>query len=248
MAVPIVASLALVMFAFERVRPGRRWPNVSGFFARAALLNAIQVAVVLLAAGTWDGWMLGHRPWSLDAWPFAARVATGYLAITFIYYFWHRARHASPLLWRWFHQVHHSPQRLEVAASFYKHPIEIAANGVLSSAILFLLVGLDAASAATVVLLTGVAELFYHWNVKTPYWLGFVIQRPESHCVHHQQGRHHSNYADLPLWDWMFGTLDNPKRWDAECGLGPHQEHQLGALLCGRDLTPGGTAAKGVAG
>jgi len=244
MTVLIVASLALLMLGIERMRPGRRWPTVPGWWPRALALNAVQVGIVVFAGSTWDGWMAAHRLWSIEAWPFALRVAAGYLAITFIYYGWHRARHESPLLWRWFHQVHHSPARLEVATSFYKHPFEIAVNGVLSSGILFLLVGLDAAAAGVVVLLTGVAELFYHWNVKTPYWLGFLIQRPESHCVHHQRGRHHSNYSDLPIWDWLFGTLDNPRHFDAACGFspepdteGPLPEQRLGALLLGRDLS-----------
>ena len=43
----------------------------------------------------------------------------GYLAITFIYYWWHRWRHQSDFLWRWLHQVHHSAQRIEVITCFY---------------------------------------------------------------------------------------------------------------------------------
>ena len=54
------------------------------------------------------------------------------------------------------------------------------------------------------------AELLYHWNVSTPAWLGYLIQRPESHCVHHQHGLHRYNYADLPVWDMLFGTFRNP--------------------------------------
>ena len=41
----------------------------------------------------------------------------GYLAITFVYYWWHRARHQSDVLWRVLHQLHHSPARLELAAT-----------------------------------------------------------------------------------------------------------------------------------
>jgi hypothetical protein len=48
--------------------------------------------------------------------------ALGGLIAYFIFYWWHRWRHESDLLWRLFHQIHHSPQRLEVITSFYKHP------------------------------------------------------------------------------------------------------------------------------
>lgn len=237
MIVPIVAGTALAMLAIERLRPGRNWPHVRGWWPRALALNAVQVGIVLAAGSVWDGWMAEHRPWSIESWSLPLRVAAGYLAITFVYYGWHRARHASPFLWRWFHQLHHSPQRLEVLASFYKHPLEITANGLLSSAVLYLLVGLDVGAAGTVVLITGLAELFYHWNVETPYWLGFLFQRPESHCVHHQAGLHSYNYSDLPLWDMLFGTFRNPRRREYCCGFGEWGENQLLPVLKGEDLT-----------
>jgi sterol desaturase/sphingolipid hydroxylase (fatty acid hydroxylase superfamily) len=40
-------------------------------------------------------------------------------------------------------------------------------------------------------------------------WLGSVFQRPESHCVHHQEGVHSFNYSDLPLWDMLLGVNVN---------------------------------------
>ncbi|MDP3938812.1 MAG: sterol desaturase family protein [Deltaproteobacteria bacterium] len=133
------------------------------------------------------------------------------------------------------HQVHHSPRRIEIITSFYKHPVEIFINSLLSAAILYFVVGVGPAAGAYAVLLTGIAELFYHWNVSTPYWLGFIVQRPESHCVHHQEGLHHYNYADLPLWDFMFGTLYNPKKWSDRCGFG-ESEQRLAEMLMGVDV------------
>lgn len=224
------------MMCVEAAAPGRRWPQVSSWWTRAFLLNGFQVACAYAAGVAWDGWLVRHRPWSADWLGPVAGAALGYLAITFIYYWWHRARHTSDFLWRWFHQVHHSPQRIEVITSFYKHPVEIAANGVLSSAIVYLLVGLEPQAAAGAVLLSGLAELFYHWNVRTPRWLGYVIQRPESHCVHHQEGLHSFNYGDLPVWDMLFGTFRNPAEWDHRCGFGPEAEHRLAEMLAGVDV------------
>jgi len=237
MVVPlIVVAVAVVMIGCELACPGRRWPRVAGWWLRAALLNLVQVGVVYLAGVAWDGWMVRHRPWSADSLGVAGGAAAGYIVITFLYYWWHRWRHASDFLWRWIHQVHHSPQRIEVVTSFYKHPFELLANGILSSAILYLLVGLSPPAASYAVLLTGLAELFYHWNVPTPYWLGFLIQRPESHCVHHQEGLHSYNYGDLPIWDMLFGTFRNPRSWDERCGFGNEGEHQLVPMLLGKDV------------
>ena len=224
------------MFLCELRFRGRSWPQVRGWWLRAFLLNAVQLATVLLAGVAWDRWMLRRRVWTLDGLTDAWGGIVGYLAITLVYYGWHRWRHASALLWRWFHQVHHSPRRIEIITSFYKHPFEIVVNGLLSSAIVYLLLGLGPGAATNAVLLSGLAELFYHWNVPTPHWVGYLFQRPESHCIHHQEGLHSYNYGDLPLWDMIFGTFRNPKRWDSRCGFGPSGEQRLGEMLRGVDV------------
>jgi sterol desaturase/sphingolipid hydroxylase (fatty acid hydroxylase superfamily) len=239
----IVLGVALVMMVCEASRPGRTWPRVAGWWLRAILLNGIEVTAVYVTGLTFDPWFASHRPWSADVLGATGGAIVGYLVITFVYYWWHRWRHESDFLWRWFHQVHHSPQRLEVITSFYKHPFEIMANSVISSAILYLGVGVSPAAAAGAVLLSGLAELFYHWNVTTPYWLGYVFQRPESHCVHHQDGVHAHNYADLPLWDILFGTFRNPHRWNGRCGFGEENEHRLWEMICGVDVSKTPVAA-----
>jgi hypothetical protein len=88
------------------------------------------------------------------------------------------------------------------------------------------------------VLLSGIAELGYHWNVRTPYWLGYIFQRPESHCVHHQEGLHSYNFSDLPLWDILFRTFNNPREWQLRCGFG-ELEHRLPEMLIGVDVNAG---------
>ncbi len=232
----LVGLFAAVMILIERRRPGRAFPHVPGFVARAGLLNGVQVASVFVLGTHVDAWLQAHRPWSAAGLGTFGGAAVGYLVITFVYYWWHRLRHASDWLWRWVHQVHHSPQRLEILTSFYKHPIEIGINAVLSSAILYGLVGVTPAAGAWAVAVTGVAELVYHWNVRTPRWLGWFFQRPEMHCVHHEMGRHHGNYADLPLWDILFGTFDNPATFDGRCGFADDAETRLPQMLRGVDV------------
>ena len=40
------------------------------------------------------------------------------------------------------------------------------------------------AAFAIAVLATAMA-MFQHANIRTPRWIGYVVQRPESHAVHH---------------------------------------------------------------
>ena len=55
------------------------------------------------------------------------------------------------------------------------------------------------------------------------------------HCVHHQEGLHHYNYADLPVWDMLFGTFHNPRDWHERCGFG-EKGHELLEMLRGHDV------------
>ena len=77
--------------------------------------------------------------------------------------------------------------------------------------------------------------LFQHANVSTPQWLGVLIQRPESHGVHHRRGVHGYNYADFPLWDMLMGTFRNPRRFDGDVGFDGAATHGVFQLLRGRD-------------
>jgi sterol desaturase/sphingolipid hydroxylase (fatty acid hydroxylase superfamily) len=229
----LVAPVALLMFSIECFTPRDRVTSPH-WYPRALALSTLQVAIAYLGAATWQHW-LPTPAWS-GLLPPGLDVAIGYLAITFVYYWWHRARHEVPWLWRSMHQLHHSPVRLELLTSFYKHPAEMLLNGLLSSLILTTFVGLDARAATLAVAVTAIAELFYHWNVRTPWWLGFLVQRPEMHCVHHERGVHTSNFSDLPLWDWLFGTWRNPRERSIPCGFDDQRELQLVALLSGRDV------------
>ena len=140
------------------------------------------------------------------------------------------------LLWRLFHQIHHSPQRIEVITSFYKHPVEMVVNSIIGSLLVYAVLGLSPAAGAVYTLCTALGEFFYHTSVRTPRWIGWFFQRPEMHRVHHQHGRHRNNYGDIVWWDWLFGTYENPARFDATCGFDADKEERLGAMLAWRDV------------
>ena len=225
------------MIVIERVWPGQKLPSSRLWWLRIIMVNAVQLGIVILAGMTWDQWLscasLFHLSKSMNPW-LAAFVA--YFVSSFIYYFWHRIRHESEFFWRLCHQIHHSPRRIELLTSFYKHPVEILLNSVISALVVYSLLGLSIEAAAIYTGFTAVAEYFYHWNVRTPHWLGCIIQRPESHRMHHKFKHHSQNYADLPLWDWMFGTLNNPKESPARCGFEKQKEERVVEMLVFKDV------------
>jgi sterol desaturase/sphingolipid hydroxylase (fatty acid hydroxylase superfamily) len=236
MVILIVVAVAAAMIAVEALRPGRRWPRVRGWWLRALAVNAGQAGGVYLAGMTWDPWFRRHQLMSVASLGPVAEIAIGYAAFVLLLYWSHRARHHVGFLWRWMHQMHHSPQRIEILTAFYKHPLEIVAESMLAAALLYLCLGVLPRGVLVISIVSGVAGLFYHWNIATPRWLGYVVQRPESHCVHHQTGVHAYNYSELPLVDMLFGTFRNPARFDGRCGFGPRGETAIGGLLLGRDV------------
>lgn len=127
--------------------------------------------------------------------------------------------HSSPLLWRVFHRTHHTANRLDTYGAFYFSPMDMVGWTVLASLCLTLVVGLSAQAATAVLLITTFFSIFQHANIKTPRWLGYIIQRPESHTVHHAEGIHRFNYSDLPLFDIVFGTFRNPLGFEYRVGL-----------------------------
>ena len=61
-----------------------------------------------------------------------------------------------------FHQIHHSPQRLEVITSFYKHPLEMTVNSIIGSLLVYNFLGLNMEAGAIYTLCTARGEFFYH--------------------------------------------------------------------------------------
>ncbi len=236
MTVAIIVAIAAVLIAIEYAWPGRRWPKIAGWWPRALALNGFQIASVFLAGVTWERWLHGPHLFALDRAPLVWQLVIAYVVNVLWLYWFHRARHHIGPLWRWLHQVHHSPQRIEILTAFYKHPLEIVTESILGAVLFYVVLGVSPVTAFIASTTSGVIGLFYHWNITTPRWLGYIVQRPESHCIHHERGVHAFNYSELPIIDIVFGTFRNPPRFDRECGFAPGREQRVGELLLGRDV------------
>lgn len=233
----VVFAVFVGCFALERAFPGWPLPRVRTWPMRVLLINAAQLGVVLLAGVSWERWLSSTSLFRLsDHVSPAVGGLIAYFIATFVFYWWHRWRHESDLLWRLFHQIHHSPRRLEVIASFYKHPGEMVVNSILGSLLVYTLLGLSLEAGAIYTLCTALGEFFYHTNVRTPRWVGLFFQRPEMHRIHHQHGRHKNNYGDITWWDMLFGTYENPKEWRHSCGFDASKEEQLLQMLAYEDV------------
>jgi sterol desaturase/sphingolipid hydroxylase (fatty acid hydroxylase superfamily) len=232
----LILAIAMFFLILERTLPGRELPESPGWYARAAFLNGCQLAIVLLAGAAWNRWFEGHSILSLSLFlPPCAEGAVGWFIGTLVFYWWHRARHDVNLLWRVCHQIHHSPTRIEALTAFYKHPVEIAADSLIASALLFSVLGASSEGAAWYNVYAVFGEFFYHSNLRTPHWVGYFLQRPEHHSIHHQLDVHKFNYGDITWWDRLFGTFRETDEFAPQCGFPSSHELGLGRMLLFRE-------------
>ena len=232
----ILALIALLLFIIERIWPANELPKVRAWWPRVILVNTVQLLIIILAGKTWDLWLQQASLVNLSSYPVVFQGVLAYFLSTFVYYWWHRYRHESMFFWNLCHQLHHSPQRIEIVTAFYKHPVEIALNSIISAILVYLLLGCSIAGGALYTFLTAVAEYFYHLNLRTPYWMGFLIQRPESHRIHHKYRHHTQNFADLPVWDMLFGSFHNPVSNPSRCGYDAEREDRFEDMLLFRNV------------
>jgi sterol desaturase/sphingolipid hydroxylase (fatty acid hydroxylase superfamily) len=241
-----ITTLALLLMllsgaalaALEHRFPAHDLEAEPEWYVRAILVNAAQLLVFVGVGHLWERW---DDRWSLrlmsSAAPFAG-ACVAYFVFTFAIYWWHRARHASPLLWRVFHQFHHSPKRIQTLTAYYIHPLDMFVGLSISNVILFPLLGVGVEAAARYTLITGLAGFFIHANIRVPRAVGYVFQTPEMHRLHHKRGHHAHNYSDIVWWDMLFGTYANPREDIGACGFDDSSERKVAPLLLGRDLHP----------
>lgn len=234
----LIMGVAVLFFSAERILPGRALPNSHGWYFRAIFLNLSQLGVVMLAGISWETW-LRHLSF-FDISQALSTPAQGLLAWfigTFVFYWWHRARHDYSFLWQGLHQIHHSASRIEVLTAFYKHPIEMMANSIIISFVLFSVLGAAPEAAAWFNLFAVTGELFYHSNLRTPHWAGYFMQRPEHHSIHHEFNVHKYNFGDITWWDRLFGTFKDTDKFAARCGFKEGGEQKLGDMLLFKNVS-----------
>jgi sterol desaturase/sphingolipid hydroxylase (fatty acid hydroxylase superfamily) len=219
----------------------RRWfSNLS--------LAAINGGVVALVCAACFGMAAARAvPWRFGLFetaglPFWGRLAGEILVLDLVVYFFHRAYHRFPVLWR-FHQVHHSDLDLDVssASRFHFGEVTVSSAGKLGVVAALGVSPVGLVTFETVMLL---AAQFQHANVRLPaavdrvLWWTFVP--PSMHRIHHNPERAatDSNFGTIvTLWDRLFSTLRRRPGPPPSFGL-PELRDERGLVLTRLVLLP----------
>jgi len=231
----IVFFLAFV--AYDTLRPARPYPKVKGWVAKGIASFVLYATLSTALPFVWDAWLGEYRLADATSLGTFRGAGVGFLSVQAFMYAWHRMLHASDFLWRWFHQMHHSAERVDVAGAFYFSPLDMVGWTFLGSLSLVWAVGVTPEAAVLVNIAATFTAMFTHANIRTPRWLGYFISRPEMHAIHHERDAHSSNYCDLPVIDMIFGTYRNPEAFEGAAGFYDGASSRVVDMLLGRDVS-----------
>lgn len=237
-----------VLMILERIFPDQKLKKVDGWWRWVLIINLFQLFAVVLASFTWEIWLQDTNYFKSSVGfhlrdhvsPFTGGLIA-YIITQWLFYWWHRARHEVYFLWILFHQFHHSPSRIETITSFYKHPLEIIVDSQILAILLYSVLGLTNESSIWLSIFSAIGEYLYHMNIKTLRLMGYFFQRPESHRCHHRRNKRLEcpNYSDLPLWDILGRTFENPQIMDEPTGFTHDAEIDRIGMLMFKDVITG---------
>ena len=231
------------LFLGERIWPAVALPGIVARtpfrrLARNLALAAINFALSPLVILPLTALAAGHAlAWRPGWWQGVPGLALDLLLLDFLIFWWHRANHRWPFLWR-FHLVHHLDRTLDSTTALRFHFGEVLISaGARAGAILLL--GFPFVSILAFETLLLAATLFHHSNLRLPPWLEAGLARliitPSIHWVHHHRRRvdTDSNYGTVfSFWDRLFASRSLTRRaMEMEIGVEGAEELQLPGLL-----------------
>ncbi|MCW3160369.1 sterol desaturase family protein [Chryseobacterium oryctis] len=232
----IVISIFFVLMMVEEIFPGRKLPNIKFWRIKGITAFVIYFFLSTYLPLIWNEYLAAYQIFDLsflgNYWGALVAVLLYELGV----YFWHRSMHKSNLLWKVFHQMHHSAERVDTYGAFFFSPMDMIGFTFLTSLAMVWFAGFT--PQATIYAIYGATFLavIQHTNIKTPQWMGYIFQRPESHSLHHAKGVHAFNYSDLPLFDIIFGTFRNPKEFSTETGFYNGASSKIGKMILFKDI------------
>ena len=219
----LFASLASIVFMlfgefyaplFKKWKPNLKenfFPDISLFFVNYILLQSqlLQIFLASIAIQFAGG--------GLNIWPSEFSIAIQLVLALIIselgLYWFHRACHEIPFLWR-FHKIHHNPKKLYWFNATRFHYVDVTLLQVCGMVPL-LFFGAEPKIIVLVTIFSTVHGYWQHINAKQDQGiLNYFFSGPELHRWHHNiesEIANHNYGNNLILWDHVFKTFYWPR-------------------------------------
>ncbi|NJM29854.1 MAG: sterol desaturase family protein [Rhizobiales bacterium] len=213
------------IFPMAKVHVANRIARLAKNFTLAGINTVLSPLIVIPLSAYAAQYALDWRPVWWSGW---SGLAADILILDFWIYWWHRANHVVPFLWR-FHEIHHLDETLDASSAVRFHFGEVLLSALVRGALIFLL---DVPLASVVVFETLLffSTVFHHSNMRLPREIEAPLSRlivtPSIHWVHHHAIRRDtdSNYATLlSVWDRLFASRSATARTE-EMPVGVERE------------------------
>jgi len=233
----IVYAIFGGLFLWEVLFPARELPRVRFWKIRGLLFFMAYMLLTTYIPIIWDDFFASYQLMDLSSLSMPIQVILGVFLFELVQYGWHISMHKSDFLFRVSHQMHHSAERLDVPSAFMFSVNDMIGLSLVGSVTFAFIMGLAPQAITIIILSLTFLGIFQHANINTPRWIGYIVQRPESHTIHHAKGIHKYNYTDLPIIDMMFGTFKNPKSYQHETGYYLGASNRILEMLRFKDVT-----------
>lgn len=175
-----------------------------------AVLTLLQAPILVPVAQ----WAVRHRVGLLNqlAIPGPLDSIVAIVLLDYTLWWWHRANHQIPFLWR-FHLPHHVDLDLDTSSALRFHVGELTLS-IVYRAMQILLIGTNLFQLWLWQTILFASILFHHSNTRLPLaferFLVRLIVTPRMHGIHHSDrlNETNSNWSSLlSLWDYVHGTI-----------------------------------------
>jgi sterol desaturase/sphingolipid hydroxylase (fatty acid hydroxylase superfamily) len=233
----LLMGMYVALMVWEALFPARKLPYVRYWKIKGIAAFLVYFMISSYFPMLWNQALSGFQVFNLTSlgtwWGAAAAVLSYELAL----HVWHSTLHKSDTLWKIFHQMHHSAERIDTYGAFYFNITDMIGFTFMTSLALVVVAGFTPEATTLALITITFLSIFQHSNIRTPVWLGYIIQRPEGHTLHHAKGIHAYNYCDLSFIDMMFGTFKNPKAHKPETGFYDGASGKMKDMLLFRDIS-----------
>ena len=234
---PILA----IAIVFEIFRPGKKLK------IKSTVGNLIYMPIALALAATllspliaWANTQIPHDLANLrslgNTWWGSTLIGITYLVLfDFFYYWFHRAQHQIPFMWR-FHMVHHTDENVSASSVGRHHWMEDGLRYFFITAPLIILMGGSNEMPMWAMIFIIFNGILMHWNTSFRFGaLEKIIITPAYHRIHHsiEEKHYDKNFGVFTqMWDKTFKTRHLPTREEYPAtGVTNFSEEKTLALL-----------------